>query len=289
MTIERKYISNKKPISNGFTLIEMVVAIVIASVLAMGTVSFIADTVNGYTSSAARNKLATSGRSALDRMALELNNAIPNSIRVTTPNALTGNQCLEFVPFIGATTYINPGFSGSGNDAFQVIDFNPMPAMGPVTDLYAAIYPINTADLYNYNDNVGPLALIDELENTGGNDGRITIHLDAQHRFSRRSPIQRIFLVQEPVSFCVVEDKLYRYRNYGFRATQCNTSTLACLPTAAPDRRLITDSISNAGLTAFTYNPPSLRRNAITSFNLNLVSGNDVANLSHEVLMRNVP
>lgn len=272
--------------SRGFTLIEMVTTIIIASILAVGIVTYIADSAEGFLSSSNRSRLAGSGRAALDRMTLELHNALPNSVRVTAAE-LNGDQCLEFIPAIKATTYINPSFSAGGASTFDVIDFNPLTTYASPANIYAVIYPINTADLYNYADDVGPLALIDSISDPNGSDGEMTVTLDAAHRFSKRSANNRLFLVDQPVSFCVVADKLYRYSDYGFESVQCTPAT--CLPSTLPERALLADSIDNAGATAFSVEAATLRRNAIVSFAFTLASQGDTVRLNHEVLTHNVP
>lgn len=272
--------------SRGFTLIEMVTTILISSILAIGVVSYIADSAEGFMSSSNRSRLASSGRAALDRMTLEIHNALPNSVRV---NAAAGNgdQCLEFMPVIKATTYINPPFTGGGASAFDVINFNPLTIYASPAGIYAAIYPIDTGELYDYDDDRGPLALIDAISDPNGADGKMTVTLDATHRFSKRSASDRLFLVSEPVSFCVVGEKLYRYSNYGVEATQCTPAS--CLPSTLPDRALLAESIDNTGLTAFSVGAATLRRNAIISFDISMTSQGDTVRLNHEVLTHNVP
>lgn len=271
----------------GFTIIEIVVTILVSSILAVGIVGYIGDAIEGFAASGNRNKLATSGRVVVDRVAMELHNAVPNSLRVTTAQA-GGDQCLEFMPFSGATTYIDPPFTGSGGTEFDAIDFNPTLTLASPADVHAVIYPINTQDLYD-GGSPGPRALVDEIEDTGGADGKVTITLDATHRFSRRSPVQRFYIASEPVSFCVVGAQLFRYENYGFQSTQCTPATAACLPSTAPGRQLISQSIDNTGLSAFEIIPGTLRRNAILSMDFNFTEAGDVVRLKHEVLMRNVP
>lgn len=264
----------------------MVTTILISSILAVGVVSYIADTTESFVTSSNRSRLAGSGRAALDRMTFEIHNALPNSVRVNTA-ALNGDQCLEFMPALKATTYINPSFSGGGSSSFDVIDFNPLTTIASPAGIYAAIYPIDTADLYDYSDDVGPLALIDEISDPSGADGEMTVTLDTAHRFSKRSASNRVFLVDEPVSFCVVEDRLYRYSNYGVEATQCTPDT--CLPSSLPDRALIAESIENSGLTAFSVGAATTRRNAIVSFDFLMSSQGDSVRLNHEVQTHNVP
>jgi MSHA biogenesis protein MshO len=271
----------------GFTIIEIVIALLVSSILAIGIVGYIGDAVEGFATSGTRNKLATSGRNVVDRVAMELHNAVPNSIRVSTAQG-TGDQCLEFIPFTGASNYRDAPFTGSGGTEFEAIDFNPVLTLASPANREAVIYPINTQDLYD-GGSPGPRALIDEIEDTGGADGIVTVRLDATHRFSRRSPVERFYVADQPVSFCVEGGQMFRYENYGFQSTQCTPDTAACLPETAPDRTLISLSIDNASLTAFEILPATLRRNAIISLDLNFTEAGDDVRIKHEVLMRNVP
>lgn len=271
----------------GFTLIEIVVTMLISVILALGIVTFISDTVDGVLASGNRNKLTSSGRTVVDRLALELHNAVPNSIRATTADA-DGDQCLEFIPFEAATNYVDPPFTGGGGDEFEVIDFNPALTYASPAGVQAVIYPDDTDELYT-GGSPGPRALVDAITDTGGADGKVMVYLDSTHRFSRRSPVDRIYIAMQPVSFCLEDNNLYRYQNYDFQATQCDPDTASCLPTSVPDRQLISDTIDNTGLTAFSILPATLRRNAIISMTLNFTSEGDVVQLKHEIMMRNVP
>lgn len=283
------------PRTKGFTLIELVITILISSILAVGIISYIGDAVNGFVSSGSRNKLASSGRVVVDRLALELHNAVPNSVRVSSPNLTNGNQCLEFIPFIGATNYLDAPFSSAGS-SISAVTFNPSILMSTPAGVYAAIYPIDTDDLYTAAD-PGPLTAVDAITTASG--GRVTLNLDLAatvpveaHRFSRRSPVDRLYLATQPVSFCIVEDKLFRYENYGFNTSQCLPAGQGgpCdLPSTSPNRALVSDSIDNTSLTAFVVVAQSLRRNALVSVDVNFTDEFDVIRLKHEVLLRNVP
>lgn len=291
----------------GFSLIEMIVAIVISGILAIGIVNFIGDSVNSLTVSSSRNKIATSGRIAIDRLAMEIHNALPNSIRATTATA-GGDQCLEFVPVRAATSYINPPFTGGGSTTFDVVDFTPN--LHGATDGFAVIFPNRQSQLYDGDNgasagwpnfgNRGPIQEITSIADSASAD-QSTITLVKSHRFRRRSPSQRFFVVEEPVSYCVVGENLYRYTNYGFFTTQVTqeeeatvcekASDQRCLPNyaAAPDKMLITNNVDNAGLTAFTVSAQTLRRNALVAIQFQLTANGDSLILNHEVLTRSVP
>jgi MSHA biogenesis protein MshO len=298
-----KMVVMKKP--RGFTIIEMVVAIVVGAVIAIGIVDYIGRSVEGIDSAANRNQLASAGRTAIDRMAMELHNALPNSIRAMYVS--DNDQCIEFIPITGATVYIDPPFTGSGGSSFNVVQFEP--DLNGASDGYAVIYPNLTSEIYDGNNGAsglwpnfpsrGPIEQLTSISTGGTNVSTIT--LTKSHRFNRRSPNQRLYIVSDPVSFCIKSNRLYRYTNYGFydsqttveeQATVCEVaSNDRCLPnySSSPDKMLITNNVNNASLVAFTVTPQSLNRNALVSINLNFESEGDVVRLSHEVLARSVP
>ncbi len=322
----------------GFTIIEIVVTILITAILGVGMVSYIADSADSLNNASNRSKMASAGRTAIDRMALELHNALPRSIRVTPlgtvgdPLNASGDQCIEFIPVRAATNYVNPSFSGGGSSSFNVIEFSPSLEGAFEGRLFAAIFPTNnTAILYdgdnfsapapnNYSEwpnfpTRRPIQEITSITDTAPTDSTLSvINLVKSHRFRRRSPTKRFFVVEQPVSFCVVDDKLYRYSNYGFFATQVqqeeetgtcditDTDPDRCLPNYAafgatsptdsdPPRTktLVTDSIDNSGRVAFNIGTQSLTRNSLVKIELNFSSEGDSLILNHEVLARSVP
>lgn len=288
--------------SAGFTIIEMILAIVISSILAVGIVDFIGRSVDSLDSSTNSNRLASAGRIAIDRMAMEIHNSLPNSIRVSTVSS--GDQCLEFVPVRAASTYVNPPFGGGGGTTFDVVEFEP--DQEGETGGYAVIYPNNISQIYDGENATtsgfpfrGPIEEITDIQDsTPASVNTSEVTLVASHRFRRRSPNKRFFVVDQPVSYCVKSDNLYRYTNYGFYDTQTTTEKISgvcgvarCLPdyTTAPDKMLITDSIDNSLLTAFTIGAQTLRRNSLLAIVLNLASDGDTVTLNHDVLTRSVP
>lgn len=76
----------------GFTLIEMVTVIVLLGIVAGILTPFIAKAMQAYTHSQARASLVNKGRLALERLAREVHQAVPNSLTV-----LAGGNGIEFV------------------------------------------------------------------------------------------------------------------------------------------------------------------------------------------------
>lgn len=298
----------------GFTLIEAIVSILISSIITIGVVNYIADSAEGMEAAARRNRLAASGQVAIQRLTFELHNALPNSVRVA---ASGGAECLEFIPVRALTSYLDPSFRGSGSTSFEVVDFTPDQVDAPGG--YAAIFPDDTDRLYDGDDsatyadwpdfpNNGPIKSIASITEEPPDDpmavpdARTTINLVEDHRFRRRSPNQRFFLVEQPVSYCVREGKLYRYTDYTFfqdQVTQeesgaCVVTTPArCLPNyaAVPARQkvLMVDSIEDTGDPVFTVEPQTLRRNSLVRLDFTMSAEGESIRVIHEIHSRMVP
>ncbi|EAR54533.1 putative type IV prepilin, MshO [Photobacterium sp. SKA34] len=82
----------------GFTLFEMVIAIVVLSIIMIGIGSYIAIGVKGYTNTVDRERLQSQARFLVARMTKEIRHAAPNSLSYTS-------NCLSFYPIIAPAVY----------------------------------------------------------------------------------------------------------------------------------------------------------------------------------------
>ncbi len=292
--------------SKGFSLIEMVVVIVVMSIISIGIVQYIIDSAAGYARTANRSELSAAGRVVIDRISMELHNALPNSVRISAvhpaDNAVgfQGDQCIEFMPILAATTYIDPAIRPDPRTTtFTVVDF--VPDQDGASGKYISIYP-RTNNIYSQTF-VGPNTQADIAEasvadaNTG--DGINEITTTTNHRFRRSSPSMRAFLTDPPISYCVQGDRLYKYSNYGFSSTQmrplnldgatCAAGPGMCLPGTTPNRVLMTSFLDNAGITAFDQLNANRRRNSVVQIELNFNQDGDEVLLNHEVLLHSAP
>jgi MSHA biogenesis protein MshO len=303
----------------GFTFVEIVVAIVVMAIISVGVVRFIADSASGYVATAARNQVSSAGRVVIDRMSMELRNALPESIRIEpdVPHAVTdvdgyaGDQCVEFIPVRSATTYIDPAVRPAAyKTSFDVIDF--VPDQVGQNGVYAVVYPTSDTDLYNVTFGPGnetqAVARVNVTDGvTAGTDtltySRLSDDAAYSHRFRRHSSVERLFLADQPVSYCITGNKLYRYTNYGFSATQLlpvrpngSCAAATCLPssTAGKGRWLISDQVDNSALTgasgqAFNWLVASRRRNGVLQLEINFSQKGQEVLLNHEVMQQTTP
>lgn len=296
----------------GFSLVEMVTVIVVMSIISVGLVQYIFDAASGYVSTANRSELSAAGRVVIDRISMDMHNALPNSVRITSAytsasapviagDAYAGDQCIEFVPVLAATTYIDPRFRPQpATPTFTVVDF--VPDQDGVSGVYIAIYPRDSDDIYGASfagtttEAIAGAAVADADTMDGINE----ITTTTTHRFKRSSPTMRAFLVSEPVSYCIKGERLYRYSGYGFSATQLRPVDIdgscagTCLPATTPGRALMTSHVDNGALTdggsqAFDQLAANRRRNAVVQMELNFSLQDEEVLLNHEVLLHSTP
>ena len=291
----------------GFTLVEAIAAILVLSVMAIGLTRFITFSAEGYLDTSQRNQLSAAGRVVIERMTMELHNALPNSVRTTsvfmagdpevTAGLNAGDQCLEFFPVIAASTYINAAFHPSAStNTVSVVAFNPAQTTGD----YAVIYPRSIADLYKDTlANPGHVAGVASIVASPSITDVDVVNLTPTHTFRRRSPEDRFYLVEDPVSFCVNGDRLYRYQGYAISTDQplptdsggsCPPALDPCLPASVSGgRTLIATDLDNDGHTAFDHLAATLRRNAIVQFEFNFTRDGESVTMNHEVMLHSAP
>lgn len=251
----------------GFTLVEMVAVLIVLGILGGGVITFIGDSTNGFAATVARAQLAEDAQYLVEKFSDEIREALPNSIR-------TNAQCLEFVPIAGGSRYHTLPI-GADSDGFYSWPVDPLPT---ATDLRIAVYP--QADLYSLSNPgaVSPAATIGSPEA----DNRVRLTFASPFAFNAGAPRSNYFLVTEPVSYCTVGGKLYRYTNYGFQATQPGVATL---PSSLPDRAL-----AGEGITAtFAVAPATLLANSIVTMDIGVSSRGETVQLNHLAHVRNAP
>ncbi len=257
--------------ARGFTLVELVVVIAVMGILSIGAVAFITDASDGYASTVRRTELGSTMRLASERMARELRSALPNSARVA-------GSCLEFIPAEGGASYLNAPVSIAAAE-FDVI----APIDASMAGTRIAIFPDQPSALYSLTDPgvISPPASFAPPD--ANNIVRVT--LASAHRFPVESPQRRFYLLRSPVSYCVDQNRLWRYQNYGFSAVQPGISAL---PTTMPGRSLIGEDLAESA-PPFTFASATLMRNAQVRIDLEFRDGADSLHIHHMVQLRNVP
>ncbi|WP_144392395.1 prepilin-type N-terminal cleavage/methylation domain-containing protein [Pleionea sediminis] len=263
--------------TNGFSLIELVIVIVLLSVVTLTVTTIFTDTTENYLQSEERLSMASSSRLAVERISREIREAMPNSVRVSS-----NNLCVEFVPILAATQYETLPTS-TADTSLRIIEADASTELSGLStsSLFVMVIPLNSSEVYDTSS--GHVATVSAFSKLGSNITEVTI---SSTQFLRESPQRRIFFVSEPVSFCVDGSNLNRYESYGFSLSQP-------FPSAMGAANLIINKVlsSNNGnpVSVFTYSSGALNRSGILLMNLLFQGRNEVIQLDHEVHIRNFP
>ncbi len=252
----------------GFNLVELVVIIVILGILMAGTAVYITNSVTAYSDVARRDQLTALGRVTVERLARELRTALPNSIRIQ-------NNCIEFLPILSGSAYLTLPVDSAAT-TFTALDFSLPSFTG---NAYVVVYPYSITDLYAAN-NPGPI--VSYANKTGSPTATVT--LGSSFQFNRHAPQQRFYIVNDPVSYCVVGTNLNRYRGYSLSSSQSTPPTA----TAQLVAQNIQTSDNSTTVIPFSYSAGTLQRNGIIALDFRFLIQGDWIRLYHEVQVRNV-
>jgi len=279
---------NKAKHQKGFTLIELLLVMVIIGILAVSAFSFIGAGVSIYSQGVERQEAVAQARFLITRLSKELRHATPNSLRLTCDNGTGGvcstQQCLEFTPFLSATHYTNYLPTTSPFDV-TAVDFELNNLTEPQVGDWATVYPLNSEDIYNENN--------DKRLQVSAFTNSTSSAIDQwqfSKAFAEESPSKRLYLLDKPVSFCIEGNSLYRYTNYGFNVNQLNAVGLQI--TSGVKRDLLGIYIANdlANTLFFTLDKLALQRNSVLNIHAQMVfNDTEVMNFNHEVHVPNVP
>ena len=258
----------------GYNLIELVIVITILGVIGVGLFSIYTTSIRGYVEASQRAEMTNSARLALERISREVRNALPSSVR-----ASTDGNCLEFRPVQLGTSYIEIPTTAPANTlkaaAFTV----------PAGSWSLSIMPMLTSDGSN-SDMYGPAPLATVgISSIGAPDANnvVDVGLSRSIQFPRTSPTRRLFVVGNPISFCVGNDgNLRRYNGYASTVVQPNPPAGGVLLA----QRLLSGDASDP---VFRYSAGSSENNAVLGIQLRLRADSDTLRYAHEVLIRNVP
>lgn len=271
----------------GFSLVELIIVILTLSVLAGTAAVFIDKPVRGYFDTVRRSALADAADLAARRIARELQDALPNSARVTA----AGTQVfLEFIPIAEAGRYRSASSAGAeptGND--------PLDFANPADDSFQVLgTPVTVpagAHLVIYNLGFGDLDA-----HAGLNRRAVTSPVGPTQvlRFApgapwpSDSPDHRFHLVGTPVSFVCTPGaggggRIERFTGYPFQAAQ-PASTVAA-PLAGATRSLLVDGVVDCG---FELNAVLANLNAV-AIRITLGDATESATLHSQVHLGNTP
>ncbi|HYW92846.1 MAG TPA: type II secretion system protein [Gammaproteobacteria bacterium] len=276
--------------SGGFSLIEMVVVIAIAGIMAAVAGLFILGPVRSFNAQSRRAALVNDAALALLRMSRDIHAALPNSVRVQ------GGE-LELLYTLDGNRYRSAA-PGSAADRLQ---FNKPDAafnvFSPFTGLssanqYLAVYPLGEQGANPYRDPVMTPAMnitqstVPGPGSGGSSETRIT--LPTAHQFPYQSPANRIYLVSGPVSYVCSGGRLLRYSGYPVQSSQPSASALASM--AASGAAQVGTVTADLKSCSFSYQTlATARRSALVTMQVVLERHGEQVRLMRQVHVDNTP
>lgn len=265
----------------GFTLVELVMVIVIASIVGAVSVQFIRYSSQSVIDTAGRQQLAASAAIINEQITRALRDALPGSIRATADN-----RCVEYMPVVAASTYTSLT-TGSSTTAFQAVPYSTTQAING----YVSVYPLADNNLYDLS-NPGAITTVSETLPAGNSvatGNPVSVALSPAHNFANASPVDRFYLSTTPVAICQQGNYLYRFSGYGFISNVANL--VASLPANFANGREVLAFPLVANSLNFQISAATLVRNGVVTFQYQLQNSrnDDVLDSVQEVHIRNVP
>lgn len=268
------------PSQSGFTLVELVMAIVVMGVIAGMVAVFMKSPIDAYFATARRAGIADSADTTVRRMARDIRKALPNSIR------LSGTNCIEFIPTKTGGRYRSQGagalsFSAPGATSFNMFGDNATFAGSALAadQIIAApdvvvVYNLGVtgADAYA-GDNTSAVTSVGA---TVANETPININLKT---FPLPSDSKRFHVVpgsEKIVSYQCSGGKLYRNADYAYTPS-CPAPVVGTTPLIAAEASC-----------HFTYSVADIR-NALVTLSLGFSQGGEAASVYHEIHVDNTP
>ena len=263
----------------GFTLIELVAAIVILGILATATSKIVVFGTQIYVEANDRQQVLSKSRFIVERLSRELKTAIPNSIRVRNDNT-----CIQFIPIEASGAYRDdasatpPPIVPTTGDTLDVISWNAIGAANVGDRLY--IYGTQEDHFYTDTDHY---SVVDTIT---GTNPEYQITFTDSDGYAEASPRERYYMGDHTVNFCISSGNIYRYVTSGIPSTQPTAAT------AATSGVLMAEGLTNDLVTEppFSYHAGALFRNSVVNlyleFNANV---NENMFFNQEVHIPNVP
>jgi len=270
--------------NRGFTLMELILVIIILGIMSAGISGFITLSTQSYLNASNRDELIGNARFVVERLNRELRNAVPNSIRI---NTFAGKQCIEFTPIVASTTYTDiPVLPELASKSLSVIPFNgsdggEYQCAATCTDL-VTVYPLNSEDIYDdyINNDKGKIFLVNNVDKSVV-PWQLNISNSKDISFDEDSPTQRLYIINEQVSYCAVNDFIIRYKDDVSTGGQT-------FPDLGAEKVYMAGYLVD-GQTPFNYQAATLQRNAVVQLHLQFNKEGENYVFDHEVHINNVP
>lgn len=280
-------VSDSAHAQRGLTLVEMIVAMVIAGILAAMVSMFVRNQVQSYMDVAARSELADAADSAVRRIARDLQGALPNSVR-------SSGNFLEFVPVRDAGRYrAQPGVAADDELDFGNVLDGAFEVFGPPVTVAAndqlVIYNLGIpgSDVY-VGANRKPI--------TSAGTVSALAYTVGGAQFPLASPQNRFQIVGGPATLeCAANaanpeaGTITRRWCYAYTDPQpiAAFGAIGAYPGCAAVQSAIV--VTGVSACALNYTAGAMQRNGMASIRITLSRNGENVTLFHQVAVMNTP
>lgn len=268
----------------GFTLIELITAIVVLAIVALGVSTYLGLGTQIYTDAAARDQIVSSARFVIERLNREVREALPNSARVVDYST---NSCLEFTPIISSAIYSDiPVVPEAVTTQVEFVEqTNRFESEADAVGLDVIVYPLDLNEIYEYDNN--KRFLIDAADFSGTTD---LLTLDSAVNFSADSPTERMFFIGNSTMYCLEEVEVVgpnitiaNVVRYEVESWNGNGDPLNVI-----NENLMAENLHLEN-SFFTVSEATFLRNATVEMRLTFLNNNESVTFNNEVQITNVP
>lgn len=254
--------------ARGFTLIELVIAITIGSIVVIFATMFITAPLGAYETHSRRAVLVADTSGAWPRMETDLRAALPNSVRTRRNGSFV---VLEMLPVLGVARYKTP----------------PSATSFTVAGVYAGATPsylsVNNLDDSAYALTGSMAAATNYSAAAGAVPGEQQINVNPAPVFGPDSPRRNIYFVARPVTWLCDEragqGTLRRYSSYTPAANQAARDTAGELTGAGATVELITQGLTSCNFDVSAV--PNAAQSQTVAARLTTTRNGDVITLLH--------
>ncbi len=270
----------------GFTLAEMVIAIIILGIVSAAAAVFIRAPIDAYFDVSRRAQLSDVADTALRRISRDLQRAVPNSVRIAGVCTGAAPCYLEYVPVVAGGRYraeldqFGGGdpldFTDNSDNAFDLIG---PPIALPAPPLWLVVYNLGIPGADVYSGAGGA----DDVRRSNASVAANTVSFTSAVALPFESPSRRFHIVSSPVTYaCLPEPAggtLVRYAGYAFAAAQPTP------PGGASS--LLANPVTSC---SFRYSTLEVARSAgLVSVSIQISQEGETISLFQQVHVSNVP
>jgi MSHA biogenesis protein MshO len=281
--------------ARGFTLIELVVVITIAAIVAVFVVFFLATPVEAYFAQSSRASLVDSSDRILRSLVADVPTALPNSLRETGGG---GVVALELLATTATARYYGSGdknYLPPAQEALEELsigqpdaDFYTLDLFGAASGSYLAILNPGAPGAYAFGGVMTPLPPQFTITPVGATLEDHVHFAGAGFNFTNASPTNSVFLVSGPVSYLCDTNAQTVQRYTGYSVSAAQPATDAQLMAAGATRSLIAQNVASCTITIVPA-PASALYNQLAIVEATLASNGETLQLFDEIAVESVP